>query len=277
MKKFVLFMMCSLFVLAFSLHGTGHCKLLMPETEKNILGAAYFKDGKVNIAIANNSDEKQYLKISYGYYELNPVKVHTKDILVGSKEVMLLAFNKAYAKTKTGQKKTCDTVFIYNDSGELLNLINVQGLTAGTNYFKCYSYFMNDYKMCRILLNLNALKNENYIYIVDKNPLSSSGEADITLQASGFMGLNQINSRDLYNIDIDKDYIEQICKESSGSCLFYGAGYMYLRITTGELEKAVLVSPKIKKYHFGTQGVTSGNISTPQILFYPQKYKVKEL
>lgn len=276
-KKFIL-IIAVLFLAASSF---AYSKIPLEEQNPGMLAVSYLQDARtIKAALANNSGEKQNLKVSYGYYDLKPVYVQIKDVEINTGEIVILSFKNIKLKTKEGAVKICDMIFINKNDAEngLITSVYVQRLHPSSNYYKCYNFLTNDYNYCKLLLNLNLKKEKNTFYVLrDKLSFAADKEYKAKIIVKPLLGLRQLSAKEMKNENFEKYYVDKISAEAKEGKLFTGYGYLLLKISFEKLSKPVLVSPRINEYMFREQGVSTGELTPPQILFYPQGYKIREL
>lgn len=272
MKKFI----ALLFAFFVFLYTPAFCKILITGESPGIIAISYYQNSAIKVAIANPSRDEKKLKISYGYYELKPVKIQTKQVQINPEEILLFSFKKP--KIKSGAR-LYDMVFISKDDDkeELVSAIYIQKLNPAVNYFKCSKFFINEYNICKVLLNLNPKKRENCFYILNNKAQTIPDNAcETTLYAKTLIGLNRVTPEDLKNSKIENDYMEKIKKDSANGKIFSGYGYLYLKLGVDNLTTPVIISPVIKEYRFGNNETSLGDLTPPQILFYPTDYTIRE-
>lgn len=272
MKKFI----ALLFVFIVFLYTPAFCKILIPDESPGIIAISYFQNNTIKVALANLANEEKSFKISYGYYDLKPVKIQTKQIKINPEEILLFSFK--YPKIKSGAR-LYDTVFISksDETEELISVVHIQQLHASVNYFKCSKFFINEYNVCKLLLRLNPQKKENYFYILNNTPQTiPNNDCKVTLFAKTLIGLNELSLKDLGKVQIEKNYIEKIKQDAEAGKIFSGYGHLYLKLSVDNIKTPVIISPVIKEYCFENTGVSLGELTPPQVLFYPTDYTIRE-
>jgi|GEM_PF-4224440 len=272
MKK-IIFLFTVFFLLLINI---SFSKILISGESPGIIAISYYQNSSIKIVIANPSRDEKKLKISYGYYELKPVKIQTKQVQINPEEILLFSFKNP--KIKSGAR-LYDMVFISKDEEgeELISALYVQKLNPAVNYFKCSKFFINEYNICKVLLNLNPKKRDNCFYILsNKTQTIPDNACETTLYAKALIGLSRVNPEDLKNFKIENDYMEKIKKDSENGKIFSGYGYLYLKLGVLNLKTPVIISPVIKEYRFGNNETSLGDLTPPQILFYPTDYTIRE-